>query len=375
MQRGESTVSWLRRSTKTIAHQSRQLLNDWLQPLDDDTDLLQRIIGDNAAFRGAFLEVYLNACFRQAGWNFQRSPEVVGPTGRPEVPDFVVHSESSSCYFEAATTNPRSDKPGSQQRLDRLLNKINDMASPNFSLMVDVDTDNVGPDDPPAGPLERELQAWLGTLDPDAEPNFDNPPTHIYSMGGWRITFEAIAISPQYRGLKGNVIASQFEGGAVTDDEPLTRALKGKAKKYRGLETAYVIAVDENSWEHSAGGEGIELMAWHRTNSLFGASAVITSGPRAGQHARHANGFWRRPDRYGNTRVSAVLLTDHLAPHNALSAVPELWINPAATYGQVPWLPFWRIVRFGWVENQEQHQVFGPATTAAEFWSGPQPGS
>ena len=66
-QRTESTVAWLRRSTRETARQSRQLLNTWLEPLADDTDLMKRIVGNNQSFRGAFLEVYLNACFRQAG--------------------------------------------------------------------------------------------------------------------------------------------------------------------------------------------------------------------------------------------------------------------------------------------------------------------
>ena len=72
--RTESSVKWLRRSTTESACRSRQLLNAWLEPLADDTDLLQRIVGDDQSFRGAFLETYLNACFRQAGWNVGERP-------------------------------------------------------------------------------------------------------------------------------------------------------------------------------------------------------------------------------------------------------------------------------------------------------------
>lgn len=371
--RTESMVNWLRRSTRPVAGQARQLLNTWLEPLADDADLRQRILGDDASFRGAFLEVYLDACFRQAGWNFERAPELLGPTGRPERPDFVVN-KGSSCYFEAAATNPQPD-PGAQQRQDRLLDHIDHMDSPNFDLMVEAH--QIGPRDVPGAALERELKSWLNTLDPDDEANHSaDLPAYTYDEDGWLITFEAAAIRAEHRGSTERTIGGQFYGvEMITDEAPLMRALKGTAKKYRSLDAPYVVAVDEDSWEHGAEeGDGTNSMWWHRTNTLFGESAVITSGPAIGQHTRKPNGFWRRSDRYQNTRVSAVLLTDHLSPYNALQAVPELWVNPAATHTAVPVLPLWRGIRFGWAGNEEQHHIFRPAMSPAEFWA-PSPDS
>jgi hypothetical protein len=128
-----------------------------------------------------------------------------------------------------------------------------------------------------------------------------------------------------------------------------------------------VIVVDEDSWEHG-GSDDVNPARWHRTNTLFGSSAVITSGPQVGQHTRQCNGFWRRWPSYQNTRVSAVLLTDHLSPQNALETVPELWINPAATHRSVPMMPLWRRVRFGWVDGEERYYIARPHLSPAEFW-------
>ena len=300
------------------------------EPLADDTDLLQRIVGDDQSFRGAFLETYLNACFRQAGWNVERAPELSGPTGRPERPDFVIHGEDSSCYFEAAVTSPKSSNPGPQQRLGRLLDRIDHMPSANFELLVQAEA--IGPTDVPVAALERNLGAWLMTLNPDDDRHLIDLPEYRYSKDGWLISFEAVPIPREHRGSGGRAIGGQMFGAEIiADHEPLTNALRGKAKKYRGLDAAYVIVVDEDSWEHG-GSDDVNPARWHRTNTLFGSSGVITSGPRVGQRTRLRNGFWRRWTSYQNTRVSAVLLTDHLSPQNALETIPELWINPAATH-------------------------------------------
>lgn len=368
-ERSETTVEFFRRSTRDAVRQCRRLLNSWLEPLHADTDLLQRIVGDDQSFRGAFLETYLDASFRQARVDFQR-PKLTTSAGRLETPDFVViHGNDERCYFEATVTSPSSSNQGARQRLDRLLDKVDQMKSPNFHLIVEVH--EIGPKSVAAASLVRLLTTWLDTLNPDDPASFIDLPTYTFSVDGWSISFEAATIRREHRGRPGRTIGGQvFPGGQITDDKPLMKVLKGKTEKYRTLNAPYVVVVDEDSWELSGDDDEIESMAWHRTNALYGAEAVVTSGPHSGQATRQGNGFWRRATKYQNTRVTAVLFTDHLSPHNALRAVPQLWLNPQAVHKSIPVLPLWRVVKFGWVENEEQHHVFGPATSAGEFWSG-----
>lgn len=371
--RGESTVEWLRHSTRESSVASRRLLNSWLTPYLDDAEFIGKITGKEEHFRGAFLELYLDACFRQCDWNFRR-PKLISTAGADENPDFVIEDSTARCYIEATTTNPNSP---SEQRKLRLLNSLEPHLSGNFSLMVTVQ--EVGPTDLAAKPLRKQLADWLAGLDPDqviADFNGLDLPSIPYDTEGWSFEFQATPKDPEHRGTSNRSIGGEMPAqmDSVNDDDQLFAALRKKVSKYRTLDGAYVIAVDENSWEMAGlGGDDDEHpMTDHRLDALFGKSRLAFDGQTARTVRQTNKAFWIHNQDWINTRVSAVLLTDHLAPHNALSAVPELWLHPAAARPEVPMLPIWRGMQYAGPDTngQERVRLVLPAQSPREFWLG-----
>ncbi len=213
---------------------------------------------------------------------------------------------------------------------------------------------------PPARKLERPLAAWLATLDPD-EVDPAHPLPWTFSELGWRIEFLAFPIPVEHRGTLGRTVEPFMSaiGTTVVDHWVLRSRLEEKSpNKYGVSGRPYVVAVDEDSWQHS----DAEL---HRAEALFGDRSIRYSAGNV-QWGTAANGFWYPTRR---TACSAVLLVGHLKPWNALNQTPELWLNPWADTPMPATLPHWRIRRLALDEQRHHHvEVTEPTMTPREFW-------
>lgn len=376
----ESSVQYLQRSTRAFAAASRRLLNQWGSELDATTaaGVLSRLrANDDGQFRGAFFEMYLEQTFRTAGWLFDREPAMTSSSGRPDFvirdPDIIVEATSTNPNAQQgrnsgerihAPAGPSGERTASfdtaeERRMHLLVDRMNtSITSGTFTLSGEAW--DVGPGLPPARKLERPLAAWLATLDPD-EVDPAHPLPWTFSELGWRIEFLAFPIPVEHRGTLGRTVEPFMSaiGTTVVDHWVLRSRLEEKSpNKYGVSGRPYVVAVDEDSWQHS----DAEL---HRAEALFGDRSIRYSAGNV-QWGTAANGFWYPTRR---TACSAVLLVGHLKPWNALNQTPELWLNPWADTPMPATLPHWRIRRLALDEQRHHHvEVTEPTMTPREFW-------
>lgn len=184
-----------------------------------------------------------------------------------------------------------------------------------------------------------------------------------FEQGGWHLEFEAVPTPAAWRGVPGRTIGSETAGFAVevTDDEALRKSLKNKATRYGDPHAPYVIAVNEHSWSPVDTED-------HRKNALYGTEGVVIGGPHNGLRVRDRDGLWRQGPTWRNKRVSGVLLVAHLQPWNALKAVPELGLNPMATYADVPALAHWSVRRCVVDEGLGRLVPQEPLASPSAFW-------
>lgn len=377
----ESVVHYLRRSTRPFAAATPRLLNQWGSELDTSTaaGVLSRLrVDDNGQFRGAFLEMFLEQMFHQAGWVFDREPLM---PSSPRRPDFVIRD--GNIVMEATTTNPNARQgrtsrkpvavstgpagertasfdPVEEQRMSLLVDRLNSDISSSRPFTVSGEAWDVGSHLPPARKLDRPLDAWLATLDPD-QVDPDQPVRWSFSDQGWLLEFLAFPTPAELRETPTRTVEPLFSsiGTAVIDHETLRGRLLDKSpSKYGVAGCPYVIAVDEDSWLRGSA----EL---HRREALFGDRRPQLVGGQV-QWVTQSNGFWHPARR---TACSAVLLVAHLSPWNALYKVPELWLNPWANMPMSIKLPFWRIHRLLFEEHGHgRFEVTEPTVTPQQFW-------
>jgi hypothetical protein len=68
------------------------------------------------------------------------------------------------------------------------------------------------------------------------------------------------------------------------------------------------------------------------TEALFGTEAIgnYTGGRDSIRPNRQHGGYWRQGPPKRGSRVSAVLLGEHIYPWRIVAEMPKLWINPWA---------------------------------------------
>jgi hypothetical protein len=201
--------------------------------------------------------------------------------------------------------------------------------------MMGISVDRAGNGDMPRlATLRAELQGWLAGLDPGEaqrqwETHGDWPAYRWSDDRGWELTFEAFPNKPELRGRPVERPLGMFfdgtAGGLIKDEDPLRRALKRKQpSRYGDLTWPYVVAVGETPFAP-------DDTESHRTNVLFGHSAVKYGGGRDPHWVRVEDGIWRGPGaRPRNRRLAAVLFTSHLTPWSIDKAELEWWDNPFA---------------------------------------------
>jgi len=348
-------------------------MNSWASlPGAADGDVLSRLRQhDDRQFGAAFLELYLFAAFARTSWPCERL------TGSGRTPDFRVVAQDGPMYVEATTAGPPREQTEAQRRKNLLLDAVDELSCDGFTLAVAVAVAAVGGKSLAPGPVRSELSDWLAGLDPDAvlaavaaapaHAESDEEagyPVHIIAREGWDVEWTAYPLSREWRGRQGRLIGSERmpEAVSVKDEKPLRNALRHKAGRYGRLDAPYLVAVGEEPFSP------LDVQD-HRTDALYGSSAVVVDGPQAGRPVRLPDGSWRRGRTWRYTRVSGVLFLAGLRPWTALEAVPELWINPAAPLSVPSLLPYWRVQRVDEIAGQGRLRTEPPAMSPAFFWS------
>lgn len=323
----ETSFQFLNRIAGNYWAQVRQLVQEWLDRVANDEDyrdLRGRLRSDNAANYSAFLELYVHELFRRAGYGVTIHPSLRGSSRHP---DFLMEGHGQSFYVEATMPGPQGAAQGRSQRRAAFLDTLQRCTNRDFFLSLDHLI--VGPTPVRGRLVRRNIEQWLGGLDPDkVSYDLDERETFRWEADGWEAEFSAIPVPPEHRGrLDHRPIGVYADGGVhFIDDAPAIRsALASKSIAYGELDRPLIVALGTYIWDRDR---------WHSMNALYGHAAVTWSeGPDGTiEHAgtRRPDGFFGTPNRWRNQAVSAVLHVNQLQPHHLQQAEVTLWPHPAA---------------------------------------------
>ena len=329
--RGEATYTYLERSSDSVAVAVRRLVEDWfaLFPQNGRDEIAARIrSGDETHFGSAFFELYLNALLHGLGYTVELHPET--KSDLPTRPDFLVREEGTDAFYLEArvATETSAAERGTEALRNAVFLAIDQMESPNFFLTV---RERGSPRTAPSSSrLTRQLQEWLGTLDPDeamrqlTSRGMRGLPPLIFRHEDWIVEFSAMPKSHKLRGRPGvRTIGVQFGPGfqPVTTADAVKRALKKKLGKYGKLGLPYIVAVNASGsfGEHSA-----------LLEALFGSETFLLddANEAGGVLTRKQDGLYSIAG--NNTRLSAALIVPGLHTTTVASTEPVLFHNPSA---------------------------------------------
>jgi hypothetical protein len=285
--------------------------------------------GNDQEFDAGFWELYLHELFTRLGYEIDCEPLLAN--GRKI--DFLLRRGTSAFYVEATTAGRSGDRRGADARRDRIYRELDQVQTSAFMMGINIDDAGSG-DLPRLAALRGKLQDWLDSLDPDEvqrqwESSGEIPTYPWEDNSGWKLVFEAFPNKPEIRSEPVERSLGMFfdstVGGLIRDEDPLTHALKRKQpSRYGTLAWPYVVAVREMPFAPND-------TESHRTNVLFGRSALQYRGGCDPRWVRVGDGIWRGPGaRPRNRRLAAVLFTSHLTPWSTDTAELEWWDNPFA---------------------------------------------
>jgi hypothetical protein len=306
-------------------------LERWLAhyPATDRNELRGRLDDDDKC-HAAFWELLLHELYRAAGFSLQPHPSIEGTSRRP---DFLVSRGDSAFLLEARTVTAITDERRRRdRRLKTLTQAIDQAVADAFYVRLQILVE--GDDQPPAGPVVRELQRWLATLDPDemadllrAQGSLRGMPSHDIATGNWVLRFTPIPVDEHRRGkLTGPMIGLGHIETSISDPTAgVRRALGRKGARY-GSAPPYPLVIALAIEEPGVEDGDIEA-------ALFGRMVMqildVDTDPMPVRHYREDDGYWSGR-RNAGSRVSAVVTTRYPRPWSAAAMVPHLWLNPWA---------------------------------------------
>jgi hypothetical protein len=295
-----------------------------------ERDELRGRLNDEHKAHAAFWELLLHELYREAGFSLQPHPSVQGTSHRP---DFLVSHADSAFLLEARTVTAITDnRRRRDRRLKTLTEVINKAVAHDFYVQLEILVE--GADQPPAGPVVRELQRWLAVLDPDEladlfrrHRSLRRMPSHEIATGDWVLRFTPIPVDERRRGkLTGPLIGIGPVETRISDPTAgVRKALERKGARYGSAPPhplVIALAIEE------PGVEDGDIAA-----ALFGRVVTqildLEQEPTPVRHYRKDDGYWSGR-RNAGSRVSAVLTTRHPRPWSAGTLMPQLWLNPWA---------------------------------------------
>jgi hypothetical protein len=328
---GESMYAFLDRVAGPVWDRIRQLIENWAG--DYSPGNRDQLVGRLKSHRdmdviGAYWELLLYHGLRALGFVVSSEPGIPGTTKRP---DFLVEGRHCSFYLEAKVlgddlTDRQRDK--ARQNIAHELNAR--VRSDDFIVQVQFAKDGAQPIS--IRKLAADTQAWLDGLDPaDVHAKIGvaglpggTPLIWQDERSGW-----SVALAPMRK--SGSRDRSRIVGvmgphvSWADDRTPIREALHKKAHKYGDkLDKPLVVAlgvlrpfVDDT-----------DLL-----DALFGDD-VYQFDPRTGdgKSVRKSNGLAIGPMGPQSRRLSAVVVSNNVAPWSAAKTRLALWKNPWATF-------------------------------------------
>lgn len=327
----QSSFDFLNRSSRPEPADIRRVFEGWFShyPADQQNDFRSRFRSKkDREHRAAAFELTLHELARRTSRRITVHPEPDWQTSKR--PDFQVEpAEGSPFLLEAIASAGQSGGEAQREGLIAvLLDRIDQMDSPNFFIKVGVD--GTPGSTPRAKWIIGFLKDKLRDLDPDEVARqhqlTGELPEWRYDLDGATLIFAPIPKSPEARGKAGVRTLGTLSGEAVWVDAvtPLREALRDKAQKYGGPPRPLVVAV--NSLDlYLEPGKDIR-------QALFGSerTGVRVTGEVVKRHSR--DGLWlgNEGPRYRN--VSAVLMVYALVPWTVGVARARLFLNPWAIH-------------------------------------------
>lgn len=319
----ESTFVFMNRVAGDYWSHPRDLVQTWADHLHDDgdyADLRSRLrSGDDYQFRSAFLELYLHEVLVRTGHKVTVHPAT--PTSRRR-PDFYAERDGQGFYLEAIAPGASPARQAAANRRNRLLDIVNDLPNPNFTLMLDELEE--GPASPPSVTFRKKIASWLNSLDPGDYPSFDSAPSQTFEEGSWSMTLRALPRPAEGRCVDSGERAIGVYAhtpAAFVDDVPMIhKALKTKTSAYGDLDAPYVIAV--GTYLFGSDREQFE-------NAMYGTQVIQSYKSRDARLVRLRDGYFGAPHSWTRSHVSGVLFVNQLMPYRPHHAEPTLWLHPA----------------------------------------------
>lgn len=323
--RGEDSFTFLNRAATPYWERVRTFVDEAFSeyPEEHSPDLRGRFRDRRWSVHvGAWWELYLFTLFRSLGAHVEVHPELPGVDSRP---DFRLRFEHENVLVEARhVAAGLVSGERSVGRDDWITEPLDALQHANF--MVGVEILSRGLSQPRRAAVTAGVIEWLDSLDPDEvamRPVHELPrfPGHA---GDWRFELKALPIKLEARGSRRRLVG-MFPGASGWDNTTtaLRAALKEKAGKYGRPGCPFLLAPLLTS-----GFVDVEdIFA-----ALFGTevATVSTDAPEQARSHRRADGFWRFGRGFRGTRVSGVLLGDAIMPWTVASALPRVWLHPAA---------------------------------------------
>lgn len=326
----ESIYSYYNSSARGPIAALRGVLQQWFDsyPTDAQGDLRARFRSPiDSQHRSAFWELYLHELFRRMGYALESHPRVKDSSNHPDY--LVSEGGEPRFYLEAIVAGlPSQEDAGAEARLAEVFDLINKLESPKYFL--ELEYRGVPNTQPPVRKLRQDLEAWLGSLDPNPIDeafkggDSDVLPRFEWSHDGLTLFFRPLPKHSASIDARPIGITMAYEGHMLTTDEDIRDAVEKKAKKYGELSLPLVVAVNVVS-EHC---DDIDI-----NNALFGSETVqVTQKPDGsytpGPGQRVPNGVWFGKKGARNRYVSAVLIGSNLDPYSAGTTTPVLIHNP-----------------------------------------------
>lgn len=338
--RTEAIASYLNRSARSDVEGVRVLLESWYAelPADVQPGFKSRLrSARHDQFMPAFWELYLHAVHLRLGFSVEYEPDLPGVSARP---DFRFSRNGSTFLLEATVIDIPEAENRRRKREAVLLDKIDEVSSPDFFLAIEIVES--GEEIPSRAELAEPLEAWLASLDWEAEScrSQESAPTvFLIEARGWKMTFEPIPRSKSRGDGSGPTIGiGPSFAGVFSENLRIKEQLRAKASKYGKPDCPIVIAIlclaefaDEADIEQA----------------LFGPEVIAFSAQRRSAGSvlkRDPDGLWQRGNDKRATRVTAVLSAKSIRPWSVLEELPVIWHNPWAANALAADLP-WRAVR------------------------------
>ncbi len=301
----------------------RRKCESWFEhiPAEKRADLRNSFrSSDDSQHDGAFFELFLHELLLRLGCEVEIPTNVGGLT-----PDFRVSQKGISIYVEATAVGPKSNPFYRSRNEQDVIDKLNTLSSPYFSLWVDME-----------GTLQRTLsqkhltrkvKRLLNAHDPDEVrgliANFgrDAAPSEKIECGGWTLMVWLVPTPEDTRSTNSErpIVTGPYHAKMIDPISSVRDALEVKAKKYSKLDAPLVIALNACNPFYSPQECDMDVL-WGNLCIQYEMGTKDRT-----QYLRQPNGFWSSKSS-GNT--SGVLSFQKVDILNVFQASACLHVNP-----------------------------------------------